>query len=76
MGYCAKLAFLGRIFAAHGLPKDDTFAAVLFESASVCRRGAVLYPHVGELTVSFNGGKDAWVDAWRDGAGPARGWQW
>lgn len=41
--------------------KDDTFAAVLFESASVCRRGAVLYPHVGELTVSFNGGKDACV---------------
>ena len=41
--------------------EDETFAAVLFESSSICRRGAMLYPHVGELTVSFNGGKDACV---------------
>eukprot|EP00435_Cladocopium_sp_Y103_P040635 s1044_g11.t1 len=41
--------------------EDDTFAAVLFESSSICRRGAILYPHIGELTVSFNGGKDACV---------------
>lgn len=53
--------------------QDETFAAVLFESSSVCRRGAMLYPHVGELTVSFNGGKDACVVArqgWSGGAVP------
>lgn len=45
--------------------EDETFAAVLFESSSICRRGAMLYPHVGELTVSFNGGKDACVVPWQ-----------
>ena len=33
----------------------------------------MLYPHVGELTVSFNGGKDACVVArqgWSDGGVP------
>ena len=44
--------------------EDESFAAVLFESSSICRRGAMLYPHVGELTVSFNGGKDACVVPW------------
>lgn len=40
---------------------DTGFISRLEKSFGLCKRGFLLYPGKGELTVSFNGGKDACV---------------
>lgn len=40
---------------------DNAFVSALMESVITCRRAAMLYQNADELTISFNGGKDACV---------------
>jgi len=41
--------------------EDDAFAAALYRAADRCRRAFALYSTPGEVSISFNGGKDACV---------------